>query len=175
MFKGLNESKMSSQHQNAKVFSYPGATAKTLLYKLKHDPNFLQINPSSVQKVYILCGTNNVDQILGVHKENYTGFITNHYPSNRLLNEAQQDITSLIEYLHQWAQLASINILNILPRVSACRNLVINQLNQFIAHLSDTRPYVQMVRTEAHRNLFSFKSGDRKNNFLAQMVVIMFI
>ena len=116
---------------------------------------------------YVLCGTNNVDQILGVQKENYSNFVVNHHASDKLLDDTKHDIQNLIEYVHQWAQSASINVINILPRVSACRNFIINQLNQFIRYLSDNRSYINMVGTESHRSLFSFTSGNRKDNFFS--------
>ena len=66
MFSGFNPSKLSSNSQDATVLYYRGATVEQILNNLQHDPKFLELDPKSVNKIYILCGTNNVDKILGI-------------------------------------------------------------------------------------------------------------
>ena len=165
MFRGIDEAKMSSQYHTAKVFYYPGATAKQLLAKVKNDPKFLQLNPNSVTKVYLLCGTNNIDQILGVQKRDHANFTSNCPASEELLHETRSDIYNLISHLHAWAQSASINVINLLPRVSASRNSVINLINCYLRQLCDNLQYVHFVGTEMHRSLFSFVNGMRKDQY----------
>ena len=167
MFRGIDETKMSSQYHTAKVFYYPGATAKQLLAKVQNDPKFLLINPNSVTKVYLLCGTNNIDQILGVQKRDHSNFTSNCPASEELLHEAKSDIYNLITHLHAWAQSASINVLNLLPRVSASRNSVINLINCHIKQICDNLQYAYFVGTEMHRSLFSFQNGMRKDQFFS--------
>lgn len=167
MFRGLSESKMSSDHMISKVFYYPGANSKQIMTKLMNDPKFLQIDPVNVSKVYLLCGTNNVDQIIGIQRRDYSNIVTNCNAPDALIYETQCDIYNLITCIHNWSQMASINVINILPRVSASRNSVINQLNGYLQHLSDNLPYVYLVGTERHRSLFSYSNGERKNQFFS--------
>ena len=65
--------------------------------------------------------------------------------------------------MNEWAKGASINILNILPRVSIARNYVINDLNMFIRELCRSNNY-SFINTESERNMFSVKEGYRKNH-----------
>ena len=167
MFRGIDEDKMSSVYQTAKVLYYPGATAKQILIRLKDDPKFSQINPINVNKIYLMCGTNNIDQLIGVKRKDYANIISSPQVPDQMLYETRCDIYNLVSYIHSWAQSASINIINILPRVSACRNAIINQLNSYIMQLSDNLPYVNLVGTEMHRSLFSYINGHRKKQFFS--------
>ena len=45
--------------------------------------------------------------------------------------------------------------------------MAINSLNKHIKHLSNICPYLSMVSTELDRNLFTFKSGYRKDIFFS--------
>ena len=66
MFRHLNVTKMSSVSQKAVVFSYPGATSKSILTKLKDDPKFKNLDPTKVKNIFVFCGTNDVDNILSI-------------------------------------------------------------------------------------------------------------
>ena len=164
MFRGLCEKKLSSTTQNAVVFSYPGATARGILHKLQNDVKFSKIDKTQVSKVFLLCGTNNVDQILDVKHINRASFINHHQSSVYLLDKSKSDISNLIDYLHHWSNTAAIHTINILPRESATRNYVINELNNHLKEQSMSKDYVKFVSTEFERNLFTFSDGHRKNN-----------
>ena len=165
MFRGLDEQKLSSSTQQAVVLFYPGATAGEILRKLQADPKFLQIDKGKVSKIFLLCGTNNVDEILNVEPCNYSNFIEHYTMSNNMLIKAKSDIKNLTQFLHQWSETACINIINILPRESGIRNSVINDINSYIKYLSMSSNYITMVGTELNRNLFTFKDGTRKNEY----------
>ena len=118
-----------------------------------------------IDRIYLLCGTNNVDRILSVPKSDWTNLLSyNQYRVNpSLLEQATWDISNLVAFLHGWAVSATINIVNILPRVSRVRNLVINDLNTHIWDISNRLSYVNVVDTEYDRNLFSDRDSFRKN------------
>ena len=88
MFRGLDESKLSSVYQKAKVFFFPGATAEGILSKLKKEAGFCQVDSSKVKRVYLLCGTNNIDNILNVSHDNYNDIMTNISPSGYLVSKS---------------------------------------------------------------------------------------
>ena len=166
MFRSIDEAKMSSKHQDAKVLFYPGATAADILSKLKEDVKFSQIDPTCVKKIYLLCGTNNVDRVLNIQRHDQANYPGDHVNvSQNVLEQCKHDIASLTNFLHSWAPIASVNILNVFPRTSACRNFVINEINQHIFNLSQSCLYINMVSTEYNRSLFSYKNGHRKNIF----------
>ena len=81
------------------------------------------------------------------------------------LHQAKSELTSLIDFLHNWSRNSVINFVNILPRESLVRNTVINSLNHHIKTLADHRPFLKMVSTELNRCLFSFKDGYRKFHY----------
>ena len=89
MFRGLCEEKMSSFSQKAAVFYYPGATAGGILSRLKSDTRFARLKNTHVSKIFLLCGTNNVHQILGVKPINRANFIQHHNSSTQLLNRSK--------------------------------------------------------------------------------------
>lgn len=163
MFRELNEDKLSSTHQQAKVFFFPGATAEGILTKIRKEPRFQQINPSKVKKVFLLCGTNNIDNILKVTRDNHNSMIGNLKFSEHLVNQVKLEVDQLVDFVHLWANEASINIINILPRVSLSRNIVINELNNHISQLASFQPYVNFISTELGRSLFCSRNGFRKN------------
>ena len=168
MFRHLDQEKLSSNSQKAIVLFYPGATAGGILNRLQNDPNFNSIDPTKVRKIVLFGGTNNVDRVMDIPFNLKSSFVTdfNHISEN-MLNQAKIEISELINFLHAWSNMASINIVNILPRISFSRNIAINALNYYIKHLSIDIDYVSMISTESHRNLFSFGNGFRKDNFFA--------
>ena len=164
MFRGMDGSKMSSLTHKAIVLTYPGATARGLISRLSNDPAFQKLDPTKVKKIYILCGSNNVDDILKVPRSLKSDFVDNSFEvSNTLLSQAKSEISHLATFLHDWATMAIINFINILPRVSYVRNVVINCLNLHIRELCNQSSYMGMILTELHRSLFSSKDGFRKN------------
>ena len=168
MLKHLNSSKMCSSSQQAKVFAYSGATAKGVKSKLICDPDFLQIDPGKVSKIFLLCGTNSVDRILNIPFSMNADLITNngiYLPSESNLKSAKSEITQLVTFLHDRCPSASIGFVNILPRESAVRNHVINSLNDHVHNMVSSHLYLKMVSTESNRNLFTFRDGLRKVNY----------
>lgn len=167
MFKELDASKLSSNKLSAAVFSYPGATAVQILARAKKDPKFTCIDPCHVQQIYVLCGTNNVDRILGVPKQRYRDRDIGLNIDRHELEKSYEDITKLTSFLHGWAQSATVNIINILPRESLARNTVINCLNNYIYYLTTKHDYMNFINTELERNLFSTVDGYRKHGFFS--------
>ena len=168
MFSGMDSNKMSSPTQNAIVLTYPGATAKGIISRLNSDPVFQKLDPVKVKKLYILCGSNNVDDVLKIPRNLKADFVNDSFEvSNPVLVQAKSEISQVTTFLHEWATMAQINVINIFPRVSYARNTAINNLNQHIWELSNQRPYMNMISTEHDRCLFSFKDGFRKNFYFS--------
>ena len=169
MLRHLDSKKMSSSTQEALVYYYPGATVAGVLTKLKNDPAFQCIDPKEVGKIFVFCGANNVDKALNIPFNNNSDFITleMYRASENAIVIANSEFTELANFLFEWATSASINFVNILPRVSLVRNHIINGLNYHIEQLSLKYAYINFVSTELNRNLFSFQSGHRKNTFFS--------
>ena len=167
MLKHLDSTKMSSLSQKAIVFAYPGATAGSIISKLKSDPEFLKVDPSKVYKMYVLCGTNSVDKILRIPFPMNSDFIDNEvFQTSEIdLHHAKSELTHLADFLHGWAKSSSLNFINILPRESSIRNEVINCLNHHIMKLTYGKPFLSMISTELHRNLFTSRHGYRKSDY----------
>ena len=125
MFKGIDETKISSVSQQAKVFYYPGATTKGILNKVKKDSKLLQLDSKRVKKIFLLCVTNSIDNILKVSRSDYTNFIENRNVCEIGLRQSKTEISLLVDFIHDWSSLATINVINILPRESKSRNIVI--------------------------------------------------
>ena len=172
MFKHFNSQKLSSSSQRAIVINYPGASVGGVLTKLKTDSAFLNINPQNVQKIYLFCGANNVDKALNIPFSKNSDFIDVRHSraSTSAINSIKSEYLELTDFLHKWASSAKINILNILPRESLVRNNVINTLNQYINDLSFKYPFIEIVATENHRELFTFDNGCRKCDFFSKWV-----
>ena len=117
----------------------------------------------------MFCGTNNIDKTLNIPFHRNSDFIeTGQFrASESAINSVKAEFSELNNFLHYWANCANINILNILPRESSTRNIVINHINEFIFNLSSRYTYVEMISTEKHRNLFTFKNCFRKQVFFA--------
>lgn len=170
MIKQMDDRKMSSPSQKAVVLAYPGVTLGRLLSKLRGDQKFLGLDQSKIKKIYILCGANDVDKILGIPFSMNSELINmaDCRPSDSTQENFKDQITFLADYLHNWADSASINFINILPRESLARNHIINTMNYHIKQLSLLKPFVNLVSTESHRSLFSFKDGNRKNSYFSE-------
>ena len=164
MLKHLNPNRMSSSTQKALTFCYSGATISGVMSKLVSDAQFNNLNPMKVKQIFLLCGTNNVDKVLKIPFCDNSEFVDIGVlnGSDPVLNSVKAELLDLVNFLHNWASSAFVNIINILPRESLSRNSVINHLNQYIKELSVKHEYINMVSTENHRNLFAHKDGNRK-------------
>ena len=166
MFSGLHASKLSSSSQEATVLFYRGATAGQILSRLKNDPKFLSINPRSVNRIYLMCGTNNVDKILNIPFSRCSSFVDigNVNINKTLLDMTTQEFDQIYHYLHNWNMDATINFVNLLPRVSLARNQVINMLNSYLITECQNTHSANFISTEESRHLFS-RNGYRNNKF----------
>ena len=165
MFRHLKENELCSNQHSSTVLYYPGATAGNILKSLKADSSFNNIEPTNIKKIYLLCGTNNVDKILGVPKNLHNcADIDMRNFNGQNLDNSFVEIEHLVSFLQRWSPSASLSILNILPRASYARNSVINKLNGFIHYLCCKEGHT-FINTELNRNLYSNKQGYRKNEY----------
>ena len=166
MFSHLDSKKLSSKSQDAFVFSYPGATAKNMHHRFRTDSRLKDINPQSVDKIFLLCGTNDVDNIINSPKHLRKKII---YQSEKCNMEAFDntcnDIEGFVHYLVEWAGSAEIRILKVLPRESKVRNNVINKINCYTSGLVDKFKRVKPCEIVKDRFLFANEYGFRKSYF----------
>lgn len=153
MFRQLDAEKMSSQAQQATVFSYSGAHAALMHKKLRDDDRFISLDPTSVKRVFVLTGTNNIESI---------------YYGSRKLADAKRDISDLLQFLKKHFPLASVNVINILPRTAKAKNDIIGELNSHIKKMCEKDHSMSYVDTETENNLFRDKFGVRRENFFVQ-------
>ena len=166
MFADLDHTKLTSNNHTAAVFFYRGATAGGIFHKLQNDPNFNDIDASFVKQVYLLCGTNDIDNILHVQRrDHYNGNIDLTNYDKYQFEKTTHDIYNLVNFLHNRNIMAKINVLNILPRASLSRNTVINNLNQYLKNLCSQIEYLSFINTEFKTCLFSSNDGYRKNTY----------
>ena len=170
MFADMDHTKLSSSNHSAAVFFYRGATAGGILNKLQHDPDFNDIDASSIKQVFLLCGTNDVDNILHVQRSNHSNINidSDNYDEHKFLKTIH-DMHNLVNFLHNRNFKARINILNILPRASISRNRVINNLNQYLMNLCNQLERSTFINTEFRINLFSSHDGFRKMPYFKQI------
>lgn len=167
MFSELSALKLSTPSQNASVLSYRGATAGGILIRLQNDPNFISLQPQTVTKVFVLCGTNNVDRILNIPFPSCSSSVRDTININEsMLNSSFQEIDQLHQFLSNWNPNANLNFVNILPRVSLARNQVINRLNAHLSSRSINNPNTNFINTESTRHLFC-SDGYRKNFYFS--------
>ena len=129
----------------------------------------MAINPNEVGKVYLLCGTNDIDKIAQIPHHLKGDYVAgNTFSFNpHVLNATMDDIANLALFLHYRFRTSTVNLINLLPRVSKARNLVINSLNGFLSSLCEEHPhFLQMADTEASRRLFS-DNGHRKSVYFS--------
>ena len=168
MFSGLKGSKLSSTSQDATVLFYRGATAGGILSKLKNDPEFLSIEPKNVQKIYVMCGTNNVDKILNIPFSKCSAHVSSsnvQFDQNRY-NHTTQEFAEIYQFLHNWNSNVHINFINLLPRVSLARNQVINTLNNYLHDQCSKSEFANFINTENTRNLFC-RNGYRNDVYFS--------
>ena len=166
MFRELDSFKLSSNTQSAAVIFYPGATAEQMLQRIQTDDSFKNINPEYVNRIFLLCGTNNVDRILRVPRHLQREILGPEFTQdNHQFAKTTEDIAKLTHFLHHWACSATISVINILPRATRARNQVINDLNLFIDDLCQRHTYLNTINTEVDRNLYSDAKGYRKHMY----------
>ena len=146
MFRFLDSDKLSSPTISATKLFYPGADAKVMLNKLKNDLG--SVTPPS--DIYLMTGTNNVNSI---------------YFGSRSLEEAEDDIRKLMNYVKSVFSSAAIHVINILPRSSIGRNDVVAELNMLIKKMCDSDAQFDFMDT---RHLFNYRDGQRKPFYFAQ-------
>lgn len=168
MFSNLDDSKLSSPSQNAVVLFYRGATAGGILARMKNDPKFLSLQPKDVNKVFVMCGSNNVDQVLEIPFSHCSVSVKNTEirVSENKLNSSLQEIDQLYQFLLNWNPSINLNFVNVLPRVSLVRNKVINILNEHIYNLCAANVHTNFISTEKLRNLFA-KEGFRRDVYFS--------
>ena len=166
MFSHLDSKKLSSKSQDAYVFSYPGATAKNMHHKFRTDSRLKDIDPQSVDKIFLLCGTNDVDHIINSPKHLRKRIIYQSEQCNmETLANTCNDIEGFVHYLVEWASSAQIRILKVLPRESKVRNNVINKINCYTSGLVDKFERVKPCEIVKDRFLFANEYGFRKSDF----------
>ena len=170
MFSDLDHNKLSSPAHRSKVFFFRGATAGGILSRLQNESDFLNLDKSTIKQIFLMCGTNDVDNILGVRKTFHSdvNIDSSKYDSLKL-QKSLSDIRNLANYLCSLMPGANVNILNILPRNSYMRNLVINDLNSYIKGLCSHENKLFYINTEYKIKLFSSDSGFRKGLFFKQI------
>ena len=169
MIKHIKSSKMSSSSQKAAVFSYPGATAGGIHTKLRTDSEFQNLDHSKVDKVFVVCGANNVDRVLNIPLRLKSSFVNHpmYQLSEHNLRLVKTEFDQLSSYISNLFPSAKLNFVNILPRVSSIRNHVINLLNEHINSMTASFPNLSMVSTELNRNLFVSIDGHRKDIYFS--------
>ena len=170
MFADLNPSKLSSDCHKSAVFFYRGATAGGICHKLQNDVDFKELDTSSVKQIFLLCGTNDIDNILNVQKYNHSNINveSTNYDAHKF-EKTVNDIYNLVNYLHERHFNAKINILNLLPRASISRNSVINDLNHYIVSICHQLGYLNFINTEHKICLFSSSDGFRKYTYFKRI------
>ena len=108
--------------------------------------NMSYINMRNIAWYWPGIHTNNVDRFMDIPFNLKSSFVKdfNHISEN-MLNQAKIEISKLINFLHVWSNMASINIVNILSRISFYRNIAINALNYYIKHLSNKHGYWLLI------------------------------
>ena len=171
MFKSLNESKLSSKFHDALVFSYSGATVKSMEEQFKEDQRRSNIDSKTVQTIVLMCGTNNIDNIIDSPKFMRDKFISEQQPhscSMEAITETFKSTEHFLMYLHEWAPNARIKILNILPRESRARNQVISRINSYLCSLAQKYSFIEHPDSMFNRSyLFANKAGFRKSGFFS--------
>ena len=167
MFRELSEEKLTTPEHPSTVLYFPGATASGIHRKLQESNLLKSVNPTKIKQVFLLCGTNDIDSILGVKRSDYNNLINNntHALDVNKLQRAMNDMEQLLDYLHHTFKSANLKVINVLPRASRLRNEVINKINSYLKFLSNIRQYVTFINTESYFDLFSSKNGFRKNDF----------
>ena len=151
MFADLDPAKLSSVDVNANLFFYRGADSYQMMDRLRRDVKAQDLSrQNSVVKVFLLTGTNNVDSVCN---------------NRQSIRDAYSSLSQTINYVQSLFSKATVNVINILPRVSENRKKVITQLNSHIKNFvgRDTTGKLTYVDTYSYR-LFTSYSGIRKSD-----------
>ena len=125
-------------------------------------------DPKSIQKIFLLCGTNDVDNILNSPRHMRNKLIEHTKgDSMEALTETFNCIERFTKYLHEWAPNATIRLIKVLPRESRARNEIITKINSFTSGLIDKLEYVKSCEIEKDRFLFANQHGYRKSLFFS--------
>ena len=87
--------------QKAEIFSFAGATTKSLRTDLQQDVQFRNLDSTKVKQVFVLCGANDVDRVLRLPKHAQSEYLD----SSRLridqsvLDNSRKDITAITQLL----------------------------------------------------------------------------
>ena len=161
MFAGLDPWKLTTENQTAHVFSFPGATASDIRYRLMEQQGFLNINQSEVGQIVLMAGTNNVDNVVGASKYTRAQLIPGHRIHHGQLEDTINQIDVLVEYLSTRFPTAKITLMKILPRVSQERNAAINEINYFISSLGERYSNVYPIPAGKMNTMFCKGTGSR--------------
>ena len=154
MFRNLDETRLSSDSQMAIKFFYPGAKASQILEKLQQDQEFKTLDKSSVKKVFILAGTNDIDDV--------------YYDRNGgSLGKTCLDLQILVKFVSQDLPNSIVNVLNILPRKRIGRCDIINEINMNIKSLCSRDKVLNFVDTYSNQ-MFAHRDGARREEFFNQ-------
>ena len=149
MFRNIDPDRLSSKDQEASKLFYPGADAARMLLNVKKDQYFGNIDKNDITKIFILTGSNDIDNI---HRNNLP------------IGNSISDITELIRFLGSSCPNANINVLNILPRQSYTRCQIINAINSEIKNFCDQSEQFTFIDTYENF-MFSNHDGSRRNKF----------
>ena len=152
MFADLDPLKLSSQSQDAHVFHFNGATAGRMLRRVVGSERVQALaSKNTVNDLFLLTGTNNVDDICS--------------NGQKALRQAQKEITDLVEYLQGIFPLATLHLINILPRTDGSRMNAIYQLNKFLLSFSKRAAKRNLVHIDTYYNkMFSDREGQRRDH-----------
>ena len=152
MFRNLDTTKLSSESQNAIKLFYPGANASQMLSRLKEDPIFKSLEVLEIEKVFVLTGSNNIDNI--------------YYGKNgSSLENTINDITNFLNFLKTSIPEAQIYALNILPRKVKGRCDVINIINSSIKSFCNKSLNRTIYLDTCENKMFVHRDGSRREEF----------
>ena len=151
MFRNIDMDRLTTKDLKASKLFYPGADAARMLENIKNDSKFTSLQKSTITKVFILTGSNNIDNIY-LNRNNISS------------DKSFADIRRLLEFLKSSLPFAIINVLNILPRKSVDRCNIINNLNTNIELFCKKQGRLNYINTYSNF-MFSNSDGSRRNSF----------
>ena len=104
MIKQFDCDKLLSATQRAEVFAFPGAKVCDLLLKIRNDDKFKNLDPTKVNKIYILIGANDVDKILQIPFSLNSDLLDTNscFHSKHVLENTKDQLTHLADFIHNW-------------------------------------------------------------------------
>lgn len=155
MFRFLDPYRMSSSQQKAQVFFYPGATAGQMIKRLFQDPDFRALDRKSVNQIFILSGTNNVDAV---------------FSRSQTISEVTSCLSELLGKVWTYFDHPKINVINILPRDHEEKNRIVLQLNQLLYKECQAHGLTFLNTELGPEPIFSHSNGFRNNNLFSNGV-----